>query len=147
MITVLAGGVGAAKFLDGLAAVVPPNKITVVANTGDDAVFHGLHISPDIDTVLYTLSGLVDRERGWGVASDTFRCLEALRRLGAEDTWFQLGDRDLATHLFRTQRLRQGAPLSAVIGELCEALHVACRILPMTESLAPTRLRTPEGIL
>jgi LPPG:FO 2-phospho-L-lactate transferase len=147
MITVLAGGVGAAKFLDGLAAVVPPNEIRVIANTGDDAQFHGLHVSPDIDTVLYTLSGLVDRERGWGVAGDTFQCLESLKRLGAEDTWFQLGDRDLATHLFRTQRLHQGAPLAMVNRELCEALHVACRILPMTESLAPTRLRTPEGVL
>ena len=147
MITVLAGGVGAAKFLDGLAAVVPAKEITVIANTGDDANYHGLHISPDIDTVLYTLSGLVDRERGWGVAGDTFQCLEALRRLEAEDTWFQLGDRDLATHVFRTQRLRQGAPLSLVIQELCAALQVACRILPMTESLAPTLLRTPEGVL
>jgi LPPG:FO 2-phospho-L-lactate transferase len=147
MITVLAGGVGAAKFLDGLATVVPPAEITVIANTGDDATFHGLHISPDIDTVLYTLSGLVDRERGWGVAGDTFQCLEALKRLGAEDTWFQLGDRDLATHLLRTQRVGEGAPLSQVIQELCAALHIDSRILPMTNALAPTRLRTPEGTL
>src|SRR5258706_13139703 len=146
MITVLAGGVGAAKFLDGLAAVVPPDEITVIANTGDDANFHGLRISPDIDTVLYTLSGLVDRERGWGIAGDTFQCLDALKRLGADDTWFQLGDRDLSTHLFRTQRLRQGAPLSLAIRELCAVLRIASRILPMTASLAPTRLRTPEGL-
>src|SRR5258707_14366931 len=117
MITVLAGGVGAAKFLDGLVRVVPAKQITVIANTGDDAEFHGLHISPDVDTVLYTLAGLIDRERGWGVAADTFHCLDALRCLGAE-TWFQLGDRDLATHLFRTRRLREGATLSEVIREL-----------------------------
>ena len=147
MLTVLAGGVGAAKFLDGLAAVVPPTEITVIANTGDDATFHGLHVSPDIDTVLYTLSGLVDRERGWGVAGDTFQCLEALRRLEAERTWFQLGDRDLATHLFRTQRMHEGATLSQAIHELTAALGVACRILPMTESLAPTLVRTPKAVL
>src|SRR4051812_49242178 len=108
MVTVLAGGVGAAKFLEGLAAVMAPEEITIIANTGDDACFHGLHVSPDIDTVLYTLAGLVDRERGWGVARDTFECLNALRRLG-EDAWFQLGDRDFAMHLYRTRRLREGA--------------------------------------
>src|SRR5271165_569277 len=111
MITVLAGGVGAAKFLDGLTRVMPPEEIAVIANTGDDAIFHGLHVSPDIDTVVYGLAELVDRERGWGVAGDTFQCLDALRRLG-EDAWFNLGDRDLAMHLHRTRRLREGAALS-----------------------------------
>lgn len=146
MITVLAGGVGAAKFLDGLAGVVPPQEITVIANTGDDACFHGLHVSPDVDTVLYTLAGLVDRERGWGVAGDTFHCLEALRRLG-EDAWFNLGDRDLAIHLRRTRRLRQGATLSEVTQELCAALHIACRVIPMTNDSAATYVRTPDGRL
>ena len=146
MIVVLAGGVGAAKFLEGLAAVMPPDQITVIANTGDDAEFHGLHVSPDVDTVLYTLAGIVDRERGWGVAGDTFHCLRALERLGQE-TWFQLGDRDLATHLTRTTRLRQGATLSEATEELRKALGVACRILPMSDGRARTRLRTTAGIV
>jgi LPPG:FO 2-phospho-L-lactate transferase len=146
MFTVLAGGIGAAKFFDGLAGVVPPEEITVIANTGDDACFHGLHVSPDVDTVIYTLAGLVDRERGWGVAGDTFHCLEALRRLG-EEAWFQLGDCDLALHLRRTNRLREGATLSEITQEVCAALHIACRIIPMTNSPAQTRVRTPEGVL
>ena len=146
MILVLAGGVGAAKFLEGLAAVMPPEQITVIANTGDDAEFHGLHVSPDMDTVLYTLAGIVDRERGWGIAGDTFHCLRALERLGQE-TWFQLGDRDLATHLTRTTRLRQGATLSEATEELRRALGVACRILPMSDGCARTRLRTTAGIV
>ena len=146
MITVLAGGVGAAKFLDGLARVLPPESITVIANTGDDARFHGLHVSPDIDTVVYTLAGLVDRERGWGVAGDTFECLGALRRLGQE-SWFHLGDRDLAMHLYRTRRLREGATLYEVTKEICDVLAVRCRILPMTNHSAPTRLRTQNGLL
>ena len=146
MITVLAGGVGAAKFLEGLVAVMPPSQITVIVNTGDDARFHGLHVSPDIDTVIYTLAGLVNREQGWGLAGDTFHCLEALDHLGAE-TWFRLGDRDLATHLWRTRRLREGATLSAVTEELRQAFGIACRILPMTDNPAPTRLRTTAGVL
>ena len=146
MITVLAGGVGAAKFLEGLAAVMPPEQITVIANTGDDAEFHGLHVSPDVDTVMYTLAGMVDRERGWGLAGDTFHFLEALGRFG-EETWFQLGDRDLATHLRRTRRLQEGATLSEVTEELRRALGVACRILPMSDDRARTRLRTTAGLL
>jgi LPPG:FO 2-phospho-L-lactate transferase len=146
MITVLAGGVGAAKFLEGLAGVIPPEEITVIANTGDDALFHGLHVSPDVDTVLYTLAGLVDRERGWGIAGDTFHCLEAMGRLG-EETWFQLGDSDLATHLRRTRRLGEGATLSQVTHELCQALQLGCRIIPMSNDPARTRLRTATGML
>jgi len=146
MIVVLAGGVGAAKFLEGLAAVMPPDEIAVICNTGDDAAFHGLHVSPDLDTVLYTLAGMVDRERGWGIAGDTFGCLESLAFLGKQ-TWFQLGDRDLATHLARTERLRQGATLSEVTEELRRALGVACRILPMSDGFARTRLRTTAGWL
>lgn len=146
MITVLAGGIGAAKFLEGLVAVMPPEQITVIANTGDDAEIHGLHVSPDMDTVLYTLAGVVNRESGWGIAGDTFHALGALARL-KEETWFQLGDQDLAAHLYRTRRLRQGARLSEVSNELCKRLGVCCRILPMSEDRAATRLRTSAGVL
>lgn len=146
MIVVLAGGIGAAKFLEGLVAVMPPEEVTVIANTGDDACFHGLHVSPDMDTVMYTLAGWVDRGRGWGIAGDTFHCLEALQGLGAA-TWFQLGDRDLATHLYRTRRLREGATLADVTRELCQAAGVRCRLVPMSNDPAPTRLRTSAGML
>ncbi len=146
MITVLAGGVGAAKFLEGLAAVMPPEEITVIANTGDDARFHGLHICPDVDTVMYTLAGIVSRDQGWGLAGDTFHCLAALERLG-EEAWFRLGDQDLATHLRRSSRLRQGATLAEVTEELRKAFGVACRIVPMTNDPAATRLRTSAGTL
>ncbi|MBI4442911.1 MAG: 2-phospho-L-lactate transferase [Acidobacteria bacterium] len=146
MITVLAGGIGAAKFLVGLAEVVSPGRITIIVNIGDDARFYGLHVSPDTDTVMYWLAGVADFERGWGLAGDTFHCLEALTRLG-EETWFQLGDRDLATHLWRTQRLQQGATLSEVTGQLCRAYGVECRLLPMTDMPARTRLQTTAGPL
>src|SRR5574341_247917 len=106
MIVALAGGVGAAKFLRGLVAVMPPERLTIISNTGDDIELYGLHISPDIDIVAYTLSGLVDEERGWGIRGDTFDCLAMLQRYG-EATWFNLGDRDLATHIWRTQRDRK----------------------------------------
>ncbi len=145
-ITVLAGGVGAAKFLQGLLAESPPEQVTVIANTGDDAEFHGLRVSPDIDTIIYTLAGLIDPVRGWGLRDETFHCLEALNRLG-EETWFQLGDRDLATHLYRTRRLREGATLTQVTGELARLHRLALRILPMTDQPAPTRLTTSEGEL
>ncbi len=146
MIVVLAGGIGAARFLEGLAAVMPPEQITVIANTGDDDEFHGLHVSPDVDTVLYTLANMVDRDRGWGIRGDTFSCLDSLSSLGLE-TWFRLGDRDLATHLFRTERLRQGAPLSEATDELRRSLGVSSRILPMSNAHARTRLRTTAGLL
>ena len=146
MIVVLAGGIGAARFLEGLAAVMPPEQITVIVNTGDDDEFHGLHVSPDVDTVLYTLAGIVDRERGWGIADDTFACLDSLSSLGLE-TWFRLGDHDLATHLVRTERLRQGVTLSAATDELRRSLGVSSRILPMSDDPARTRLRTAAGML
>jgi len=146
MITVLAGGIGAAKFLEGLVAMMPPEEVTVIANTGDDAEFHGLHVSPDMDTVMYTLAGWADRERGWGIRGDTFHCLVALAQLG-EETWFQLGDRDLATHLYRTRRLRKGATLAEATLELCRAASLRCRIIPTSNSPAPTRLRTTAGML
>src|ERR1700735_31064 len=107
-VVALAGGIGAARFLEGLAHTLSPGRIFIIGNTGDDTEMHGLHISPDLDTVTYTLAGLSDPERGWGINGDTFRCLQSLGDLGA-DVWFQLGDRDLATHLYRTERMRQGA--------------------------------------
>lgn len=142
----LAGGVGAARFLDGLARVVDPRRLIVIGNTGDDAVFHGLHVSPDLDTVTYTLAGLADPARGWGLRGDGARCLQALGRLGAE-TWFRLGDQDLATHLYRTRRLREGATLSRVTREISAALGVAARILPMSDDPVRTRVRTAGGEL
>jgi LPPG:FO 2-phospho-L-lactate transferase len=145
-IVALAGGVGAARFLDGLARVVAPDRLFIVGNTADDAEIHGLHISPDLDTVTYTLAGLADPQRGWGIRGDSFRCLEALGRLGA-DTWFQLGDRDLATHLYRTRRLAEGATLTEVTAEIATALGVRSAIVPMSDARVRTRVCTAAGEL
>jgi LPPG:FO 2-phospho-L-lactate transferase len=146
LIVVLAGGVGAAKFLHGLAAAVPPDEITAIVNTGDDVEFYGLDISPDIDTVLYTLSGRVNPETGWGLAGDTVACLGALNELG-EDTWFRLGDRDIATHLVRSSLLRSGLSPTAVTAELASRLGVRSWILPMTDSHFRTFVQTDAGRL
>ncbi len=145
-VTALAGGTGAAKLLRGLASARPQHELTIIGNTGDDTEIWGLHVSPDLDTVMYALAGRLDAMRGWGVADDTFRCLEAMGDLGAE-TWFNLGDRDLATHLYRTRALGDGTPLSAVTAELCRRLGVAARILPMSDDPVRTRVRTPDGWL
>lgn len=145
-IVALAGGVGAARFLAGLVRVIAPERLVVIGNTGDDAEIHGLHIAPDLDTVTYTLAGLSDNARGWGLRGETFRCLEALGRLGGE-TWFQLGDCDLATHLYRTRREREGATLSQVTREIAAALGVRASILPMSDSPVRTRVETRSGIL
>jgi LPPG:FO 2-phospho-L-lactate transferase len=145
-VVALAGGVGAARFLDGLSRVLAPERIYIIGNTADDAEIHGLHISPDLDTVTYTLAGLADPKRGWGIRGDSFRCLEALGRLAA-DTWFQLGDRDLATHLYRTQRLRQGAPLAEITAKIAAALGVRSQIVPMSNDRIRTRVCTPAGEL
>jgi len=136
-IVALAGGVGAARFLDGLIRVIDPARLWIVGNTADDTEMHGLHISPDLDTVAYTLAGLANPQHGWGLDGDTFRCLEALRKLGAE-AWFQLGDRDFATHLYRTARLREGATLTRVTAELAGAWGLPCKIVPMSDQ----RVRT-----
>jgi LPPG:FO 2-phospho-L-lactate transferase len=145
-VTALAGGTGAAKLLRGLAACVAPPELTVIGNTGDDAEIWGLHVSPDLDSVTYALAGLLDAERGWGLRDDTFRCLDAMGRLGA-DTWFRLGDRDLATHLARTRALREGHTLSEVTAELARRLDVAARILPASDQPVRTRVHTPAGWL
>ncbi len=146
-IVALAGGIGAARFLEGLVAVVPPEQVIIIGNTGDDLELHGLHISPDLDTVAYTLSGQVNAEPGWGIAGDTFTCLDALSRFTSE-TWFRLGDRDLATHLFRTELLRGGVPLSEATRRIAEALGVrAKRLLPATDQPCRTRVQTDAGLL
>lgn len=144
MIAALAGGVGAARFLRGLVRVVPPAGVTVVVNTGDDDWFHGLFVSPDLDTVTYTLAGAVSEETGWGLTGDTFRCVDALGRYGV-DTWFRLGDLDLATHIFRTARLRAGAPLSEVTSEIATAWELEVRLLPMSDDPAPTVIEVRDA--
>ncbi|MHB8439479.1 MAG: 2-phospho-L-lactate transferase [Acidimicrobiales bacterium] len=132
MITALAGGVGAARLLRGLVRVLPAGGLTAVVNTGDDTELHGLYVCPDLDTVSYTLSGRSDAERGWGLAGETWRVMDALEALGGE-AWFRLGDHDLATHLYRTQRLGQRATLSEVTAELARAMKVGVHLLPMSD--------------
>lgn len=144
MIVTLGGGVGAARFLEGLVRVVSPERITAVINTGDDFTLHGLHISPDLDIVTCTLAGVIDQSQGWGIADDTTDCLEWLGRLGAP-TWFKLGDRDLALHIQRTALLRSGHTLSQVTDRFRRALGVGIRILPMSDQPVPTHILTPAG--
>ena len=145
MITALAGGVGASKFLDGLSRVAPPEEISIIVNTGDDIEMFGLYIAPDLDIVTYTLAGVVNQETGWGLAGDTFNCLEQLLEYAQTERWFNLGDRDLAAHIFRAQRMRQGSSLSEVAERLRAALGVKSRILPMTDAHTPTTIITDEG--
>jgi len=144
MIVVLTGGTGGAKLLEGLAAEIDPAELTIICNTGDDCVFHGLHISPDIDTVTYTLTGLIDEAKGWGMKGDTFTTLEQLRRLGA-DTWFKLGDKDLATHITRTRLLSEGLTLSQVTSQIRRTLGIKAAILPMSDERVDTRLETADN--
>ncbi len=146
MITVLAGGVGAARFLQGLLAVHPFSDVTIVSNVGDDTEFFGLHVSPDIDIVLYHLAGIADEERGFGVRDDTFHTLEALSRFGY-DTWFRLGDRDLATCLTRTHLLRRGLSLAEATAEIARALGVPAAVIPATNDRLRTKVRTDAGLL
>jgi LPPG:FO 2-phospho-L-lactate transferase len=142
----LCGGVGGAKLAFGLAAEIPPGDLTIVVNTGDDFEHLGLTICPDIDTVLYTLSGLADRERGWGLAGETWGFMRALSRLGGED-WFMLGDHDLATHVERTRRLAAGESLSSVTASLARALGLAANVVPMSDAPVRTRILTAQGEL
>jgi LPPG:FO 2-phospho-L-lactate transferase len=145
-VVALAGGTGAAKFLRGLCQVMPPSDLTIIGNTGDDLELFGLHISPDLDTVGYTLAGLIDAAQGWGVSGDAFLCRAALEGLG-EKTYFALGDKDLAVHLFRTERLGRGISLSRVTAELCTRWGLASRLLPMSDDPVRTRVRAPSGWL
>ncbi len=144
MITALAGGVGAARFLTGLVRLVSAKDLSIIVNTGDDIELFGLHISPDIDIITYTLAGIVDEEKGWGIRGDTFHCLEALRRYNPE-AWFALGDKDLATHMFRTSVLKRGIKLSKVTAEISHALRLTVTILPMTDDKFETRIITEVG--
>jgi LPPG:FO 2-phospho-L-lactate transferase len=146
MLVALAGGVGAARFLRGLVEVHPPSDLIVIGNTGDDLVVHGLHVSPDLDSVMYTLAGLGDEERGWGLAGETWAVRDALARLG-ESVWFNLGDADIATHLLRTRLLREGWSLSRITEELCRRLGVGVRLVPMSDDRVETRVEVdgPEG--
>ena len=146
MIVVLAGGVGAARFLQGLVQVVPQQRLTVIVNTGDDRDFYGLHISPDLDIVMYTLAGIVDEKNGWGIRDDTYHTMQQLTRYGNED-WFLLGDRDLATHIHRTNLLRQGKTLSEVIESLRKNLGLELHIHPMSDQPIATHIQTPVGLL
>jgi len=131
-VAVLAGGVGAARLLRGLVEVVPPADVTAIVNTGDDMVLHGLAVSPDIDTVTYTVADAIDPERGWGLRDESWHAMEALSRYGGV-TWFRLGDRDLATHMYRTQRLAEGAGLAAATAEIARAWDLELRVVPVTE--------------
>ena len=144
MIVTLGGGIGASRLLLGLCHVIDPTDLTIIVNTGDDFVLHGLTICPDLDTVTYTLAGVADQERGWGIEDDTFHALERLGRYGRE-AWFNLGDRDLATHLHRTALLREGRTLSNVTEIIRRSLGVQARIVPMTNDPVPTIVLTDQG--
>lgn len=146
MIIALAGGVGGAKLAHGLAAVLPPEELQVVVNTGDDFEHLGLHVCPDLDTVMYTLAGRANPETGWGLAGETWRFMEALQHLGGE-TWFRLGDQDLATHVHRSARLTAGDTLSQVTVQLCQSLGVSHPVAPMSDDAVRTLVRTAGGEL
>jgi LPPG:FO 2-phospho-L-lactate transferase len=143
-IAVLCGGVGAARFLSGLVDVVDPAGVTAIVNVADDDEFHGLNVSPDVDTVLYTLAGLVHEEQGWGRRDETFNAQAELARLG-EDAWFRLGDKDLAMHIHRTRRLREGHSLTEVVDGIRRVLGIDATILPATDAIQRTRVRTDAG--
>ncbi len=152
MIAVLAGGVGAARFLRGLSDAITASDITAIVNTGDDTVLHGLHISPDIDTVTYTLADAIDSDRGWGLRDETWSAMSAVKRYAtirpigsiAAPDWFNLGDHDIATHFYRTARLSEGATLSEVTAEIASAWNVEARIMPMSNDMVSTRLTLAE---
>jgi LPPG:FO 2-phospho-L-lactate transferase len=144
-IVALAGGVGGAKLADGLARILG-ERLTVIVNTGDDFVHLGLHVSPDLDTVMYTLAGMANPQTGWGISGETWNFMGQIERLGGP-AWFKLGDRDLATHVFRTERLAAGHTLSKVTADLCRSLGVASRLLPMSDDAVRTMIRSDDGEL
>ncbi len=142
-VVLLVGGVGGAKLAYGLAQVLPPEELTIIVNTGDDFWWHGLRVCPDLDTIMYTLSDLVDKTNGWGIAGDTRNMLTAMKRYG-EAGWFGVGDQDLATHILRTQALRDGQGLTEITGRLTKNLGISQRVLPMTDSPVATMVNTVE---
>jgi len=146
MITALGGGVGAAKFLEGLSEVIGGEALSVVVNTGDDIILHGLRISPDVDTIIYRLSGVIDKSKGWGVGDDTFTCLSALARFGSE-TWFNIGDIDFATHIYRTQSRQRGLTPTQITADIARAFGIkeSIKVLPMTDEDVETWIVTGEG--
>lgn len=144
MITALAGGVGAARFLTGLLKLVKEEELTVIVNTGDDINLFGLHISPDIDIVTYTLAGIVNNEKGWGIDADSFNCLNMLKQFNQE-SWFNLGDKDFATSILRTNMLKNGVTLSQITAKVACDLGLKLKILPMTNDKFATHIRTPQG--
>ena len=146
MVVILSGGTGGAKLVQGLACLVPPENLTIVVNTADDVEWWGLHVSPDVDSILYALAGSLSTERGWGLQGDTFRCLERMSGLG-QPSWFRLGDLDLATHLARTNMLHAGMTLSAATAELAHRMGIHSRVLPMSDDRIATRVETPQGTL
>ncbi len=146
MITALAGGVGAARFLTGLVHITKQEDLTAIVNTGDDIELLGLHISPDLDIITYTLAGIVDDEKGWGIKGDTYHCLETLRNLGQE-TWFGIGDKDLATSILRSSLLKNGKKLSEITSKVSHALGVKVNILPMTDDWFETQIVTKQGLI
>ncbi|HUM04983.1 MAG TPA: 2-phospho-L-lactate transferase [Terriglobales bacterium] len=146
MITVLTGGTGGAKFVDGVRQIVKAEELTIIVNTGDDLLWWGLYVSPDIDSITYMLAGRLSQERGWGVKGDTFYCLQAMGQLG-QPIWFHSGDRDIATHILRSKLLSDGKTLAEVTAEIASRLGIRSRILPMTNSRVETRVKTPIGEL
>lgn len=146
MITVLTGGTGGAKFVEGLRHVVAPEELTFIVNTGDDLEWWGLYVSPDVDSIIYALSGRLSKERGWGVKGDTFYCLETMKSLD-EPIWFHVGDRDLAVHLLRSKLLAEGKTVTAVASEIAVKFGIRSRVLPMSNSRVETRVDTPSGEL
>ncbi|MBD3229630.1 MAG: 2-phospho-L-lactate transferase [Candidatus Lokiarchaeota archaeon] len=147
MITALAGGVGAAKLILGLINILPKDDITVIVNTGDDQLnYYGLYVCPDIDIIMYTIAGIVDEKKGWGIKNDTFNCLEMIDTYGLK-TWFNLGDKDLATHIYRTLLHKQGKKLHEITSILSKKLEINVRILPMTNQFVPTFIKTKRGLL
>ena len=146
MIVILTGGTGGAKLIEGLSHEIDPAQLTIICNTADDFVLYGLNISPDLDTIMYTLAGLSDPAQGWGIQGDTFTVLQQLEKLGGE-TWFRLGDKDIATHITRTRLLRAGLKLSDVTDRICDNLGIKARILPMSDDHVETRVETAEGVI
>ncbi len=144
MLVVLTGGTGGAKLIEGLSYEIDPAQLTIICNTADDFILHGLNISPDLDTIMYTLAGLSDGEKGWGIQNDTFTVLAQLEKFGGE-AWFKLGDKDIATHITRTRLLRAGLKLSDVTARLANDLGIKARLLPMSNDAIETRVETPDG--